>query len=110
MEMNNVDESMGLDALLSLANGMPGHDSSLEDPLAMSTGDWVTSGCHGTEYGEGEKNLEGSTTGPLLSTFTSASDVNITSGVCRVEEIQPATEATSELGDTSVDSTFSRQD
>jgi hypothetical protein len=109
MEMNNVDESMGLDALLSLANGLPSHDSSLEDPLAMSTGDWVTSGCHGTEYGEGEKNLEGSTTGPALSTFTSTSDVNITSGVCRVEEIQPTKAAALEVGATSVDSTFSRQ-
>jgi hypothetical protein len=106
MEMNNVDESMGLDALLSLANGLPSHDSSLEDPLAVSSGDWVTSGCHGTEYEEGEKNLEGPTTEPALST----SDVNITSDVCRVEEIQLAKAAALEVGATSVDSTFSRLD
>ncbi|PNF26510.1 Lysine-specific demethylase 5A [Cryptotermes secundus] len=93
MEMNNVDETMGLDALLSLANGLPSHDSSLEDPLAMSAGDWVTSGCHGNEYGEGEKDLEDSSTGPSLSTFTSVS-----------EEIQPA------KGGASDDSSFSRQD
>jgi hypothetical protein len=110
MEMNNVDESMGLDALLSLATGLPSHDSSLEDPLAMSTGDWVTSGCHGNEYGEGEKDLEDSTTGPSLSTFTSTSDVNITSNVSRVEEIQPAKSSALELGVTSDDSSFSRQD
>lgn len=93
MEMNNVDETMGLDALLSLANGLPSHDSSLEDPLAMSAGDWVTSGCHGNEYGEGEKDLEDPSTGPSLSTFTSVS-----------EEIQPV------RGVASGDSSFSRQD
>lgn len=110
MEMTNVDESMGLDALLSLANGLPSHDSTLEDPLAMSTGDWVTSGCHGNEYGEGGKDLEESATGPSSSTFTSTSDVNITSSVSRVKEIQPATSSALELGVTSDDSSFSRQD
>lgn len=110
MELNNVDESMGLDALLTLASGLPSHDSSLEDPLAMSTGDWVTSGCHGNEYGEGEKDLEESTTGPSVSAFSSASGVNIASSVPAVEEIRPTKAAAVELVVIGDDSSFSRQD
>ncbi|XP_069693074.1 lysine-specific demethylase 5A-like isoform X2 [Periplaneta americana] len=83
MELNNVDESMGLDALLSLASGLPGHESSLEDPLAMNTGDWVTSA---TEY---EKEA------------TAETDVSPT-----VEEIRP----TEELSVAGVESHFSRHD
>jgi hypothetical protein len=110
MEMNTVDESMGLDALLSLASGLPSHDSSLEDPLAMSSGDWVTSECHGNEYGEGEKDLEDSATGPSVSSCTSTSDVNITSSVSTVEEIRPTEASALELGVTCDDNSFSRQD
>jgi hypothetical protein len=110
MELNNVDESMGLDALLSLASSLPSHDSSLEDPLAMSTGDWVTSGCHGNEYGEGEKDLEESTTGPSVSTFISTSGVNVASSVSEVEEILPTKAPALELDVTAENSSFSRRD
>jgi hypothetical protein len=110
MEMNNADESMGLDGLLCLASGLPSHDSTLEDPLAMNTSDWVTSESHGTESEEGEKNLEASTPQPTMSTFTTTSDVNVTSDVCIVEEIEPTKVAALELGVNSVDSTFSTQD
>jgi len=110
MELQNVDESMGLDALLSLASGLPSHDSSLEDPLAMGTGDWVTSGCHGSDFGEAEKGLEESTaSGPAVSTFASTSVVNITSGESAVEEMQSTETAALEVDVTGDDSSFSRQ-
>ena len=111
MELHNVDESMGLDALLSLASGLPSHDSSLEDPLAMSAGDWVTSGCHGNDYGEAEKGLEESTTSETaVSTSASTSVVNITSGVSTVEEMPSAETAALEVDVTGDDSSSSRQD
>jgi hypothetical protein len=111
MELHNVDESMGLDALLSLASGLPSHDSSLEDPLAMSTGEWVMSGCHGNDYGEAEKGLEESTaSGPAVAAFASASVVNITSSVSEVEEMQSTETAALEVDVTGDDSSFSRQD
>ena len=110
MELHNVDETMGLDALLSLASGLPSHDSSLEDPLAMSTGDWVTSGCHGNDFGEAEKGLEQSTaSGPAVATFASTADVNITSSVCAVEEMHSTETAALEVDVTGDDSSFSRQ-
>ncbi|GFG38653.1 hypothetical protein Cfor_01675 [Coptotermes formosanus] len=111
MELQNVDESMGLDALLSLASGLPSHDSSLEDPLAMSTGDWVMSGCHGNDYGEAEKGLQESTTsGPAVVALASTSVVNIPSSVSAVEEMQSTETAALEVDVTGEDSSFSRQD
>lgn len=110
MELQNVDESMGLDALLSLASGLPSHDSSLEDPLAMSTGDWVTSGCPGNDFGEAEKGLEESAaSGPAVSTFASTSVVDGTSSESAVEEIQSTETTALEVDVTGDDSSFSRQ-
>lgn len=110
MELQNVDESMGLDALLSLASGLPSHESSLEDPLAMGTGDWVTSGCHGNDFGEAEKGLEESTaSGPAVAAFASTSVVNVTSSESAVEEMQSTETAALEVDITGDDSSFSRQ-
>jgi hypothetical protein len=76
----------------------------------MGTGDWVTSGCNGNDFGEAEKGLEESTaSGPAVSTFASASEVNVTSSVSAVEEMQSTETAALEVDVTGDDSSSSRQ-
>ena len=63
VELTNVDESMGLDALLSLANGLPTQESSLEDqdPLAISCNEWEGSSSRATGFVGGNETAESST-------------------------------------------------